>query len=262
MPVITLTTDFGMKDGFVGTMKGVILGICPKVQIVDISHDIASQNVKEGAITLWRAYSFFSAGTIHVAVVDPGVGTKRRAIACMIDGHYFIGPDNGIFTPIIRETSKRNGKMVFVELTNSKYFLINPTNTFHGRDIFSPVSAHLAKGARFADLGPTISDPMMLPWTGPEKVKNGWLAHISYIDKFGNCTTDFPALEISKSRQVVIHVNGKEIRGLSISYGHQKPGELIALIDSEGYLELAVVNGNAAKYIRAHVDDSVEIEQK
>jgi S-adenosyl-L-methionine hydrolase (adenosine-forming) len=262
MPVLTLTTDFGMKDGFVGTLKGVILGICPNVQIVDISHDITSQNIKEGAITLWRAYPYFPAGTIHVAVIDPGVGTGRRAIALMVDGHYFVGPDNGIFTPVIQDISNKKGKMIFVELRNAKYFLNNPSNTFHGRDIFSPVGAHLAKGVRLIDLGPTINDPILLPWMEPEKVKDGWIAHISYIDKFGNCTTNLPSSEINKSNELIIRICGKEIRGLSVSYGHQKPGDLIALIDSEGFLEVALVNGNAANHLKAHVDDRVVVVQK
>ena len=152
MPTLTLTTDFGIKDGFVGTMKGVIWSICPAVQIADISHTIAPQNVLEGAFALWRAYSFFPAGSVHVAVIDPGVGTQRRPMAARMGANYFVGPDNGLFTPIYEDAEKKGWPLEIVHLTNGKYFLPEVSRTFHGRDIFAPVGAALAKGVPLAEL--------------------------------------------------------------------------------------------------------------
>ena len=154
MPTLTLTTDFGLKDGFVGTLKGVIWSICPSAQIADISHAIAPQNVLEGALVLGRAYAFFPAGTVHVAVVDPGVGTARRPLAARLGVHYFVGPDNGLFTPMFEDAEKNGWPLEIVHLTNRHYFLAEVSRTFHGRDIFAPVGAHLANGVPLAELGP------------------------------------------------------------------------------------------------------------
>src|SRR5512136_1467430 len=162
MPIITLTTDFGLKDGFVGAMKGVIWSICPAAQIADISHAITPQNVLEGAFALWRAYSFFPAGSVHVAVVDPGVGTRRRPMAAHLGGHYFVGPDNGLFTPIYEDAEKNGWPLKIIQLTNEKYFLAQVSRTFHGRDIFGPAAAHLANGVPLSDFGPVINDPLRL----------------------------------------------------------------------------------------------------
>jgi S-adenosylmethionine hydrolase len=157
MPILTLTTDFGVKDGFVATMKGVIWSICPSAQIADISHSINPQNVLEGAFVLWRAYSFFPAGSVHVAVIDPGVGTRRRPMAAHLGEHYFVGPDNGLFTPIYEDAEKNGWPKEIIELKNKKYFLSEVSHTFHGRDIFAPVGAALANGVALADLGPVLT---------------------------------------------------------------------------------------------------------
>src|SRR5512136_277510 len=154
MPTLTLTTDFGFKDGFVGTLKGVIWSICPTAQIADISHAIAPQNVLEGALVLCRAYPFFPPGSVHVAVVDPGVGTRRRPMAARLGEHFFVGPDNGLFTPAYEAAEKKGWPLDLVHLTNEKFFLAQVSRTFHGRDIFAPVAAHLANGVPLADLGP------------------------------------------------------------------------------------------------------------
>jgi S-adenosyl-L-methionine hydrolase (adenosine-forming) len=259
MPVITLTTDFGLKDGFVGTLKGVIWNICPIAQIADISHEITPQNVLEGAFALWRAYSFFPSGAVHVAVVDPGVGTSRRPLAARLGGHTFVGPDNGLFTPMFEDAEKDGQLVEIVHLMNRKYFLPDVSRTFHGRDIFAPVAAHLANGVPLAELGPVISDPVRLSMPKPEKTADGWCLHITVIDIFGNCTTDLPAAALTEHERVIFHVGGREVRGLVASYGHKKPGELVALVDSENYVEIAIVNGNAAKVLGARVGDVVEV---
>jgi S-adenosylmethionine hydrolase len=259
MPTLTLTTDFGLKDGFVGSMKGVIWSICPAAQIADISHAIAPQNVLEGALILWRAYAFFPIGSVHVAVVDPGVGTQRRALAARLGAHFFVGPDNGLFTPIYEDAEKNGWPVEFIHLTNRRYFLAEVSRTFHGRDIFAPVGAHLANGVPLASLGPVITDPVRLSLPKPEKTLTGWRAHITGVDNFGNLTTDLPAAALAQDAQISFHLLGREVRDLVTSYGHKGPGELVALVDSENYVELAIVNGSAAEVLGARVGDVVEV---
>ena len=259
MPTLTLTTDFGMKDGFVGSMKGVIWSICPAAQIADISHSITPQNVLEGAFTLWRAYPYFPSGTVHVAVVDPGVGTRRRPLAAQLGGYYFVGPDNGLFTPIYEDAERNGWPLEIVHLTNAKYFLAEVSRTFHGRDIFAPVGAALANGIALANLGPAITDPVRLAMPQPEKTLTGWRAHITVVDIFGNLTTDLPASELEGQESVLFRLLGQELRGLVDSYGHEQAGALVALVDSEEFVEIAAVNGSAAKVLGAQIGDVIEV---
>jgi len=260
MPTISLSTDFGLKDGFVGTLKGVIWSICPLAQIADISHSITPQNVLEGAFALWRAYPFFPPGAVHLAVVDPGVGTPRRPLAARLGAHFFVGPDNGLFTPMLLDAEKNGWPVEIVHLTNADYFLAEVSHTFHGRDIFAPVAAHLANGVPLANFGPAISDPARLSMTQPEKTPSGWRAHITGVDVFGNLATDLPAAALAGHPGLLFRLRGHEVRGLVASYGHKASGELIALIDSENQLELAVVNGSAAQFTGAQVSDVVEVD--
>ena len=259
MPIITLTTDFGDKDGFVGTMKGVIWGICPDARIADISHQISAQNVMEAAIALWRAFTFFPAGTVHVAVVDPGVGTHRRPIAVRAGAHFFVGPDNGLFTPIFEEAERSGWPLEVVELTAERYWLPAISRTFHGRDIFSPVGAHLAAGVPLADLGPVITDALRIQMPRPQRTSTGWRAHVTVVDVFGNLTTDLPAEVLPAAGQVSFLLRGREVNDVVDSYGHRQPGDLVALVDSENFIEIAVVNGSAAAMLGARVGDVVEV---
>jgi S-adenosylmethionine hydrolase len=261
MPIITLLTDFGSKDGFVGTMKGVIWEIDPTIQIADISHEIAPQNILEGAIALWRAAPFFPAGTVHIAVVDPGVGTNRRPMAARIGSQIFVGPDNGLFTPLIADGQNSGQPMLFVHLDKPAYWLADVSHTFHGRDIFAPVGAHLARGVPIEEVGSIFTDPRMLVLSKPQKTPTGFSAHITVIDVFGNLTTDLTETEFT-GRDISVSIKGEQIDGLSASYGQHAPGQLVALVDSENYLEVALVNGNAAKYFNAQVGDVVEVEIK
>ncbi len=258
MPIITLTTDFGNKDGFVGTMKGVIWGICPEARIADISHEITPQNVAEGAITLWRAAPFFPAGTVHIAVIDPGVGTARRALAARIGDQYFVGPDNGLFTPIIEDAQRAGAETTFVILDKPEFWLQQVSRTFHGRDIFAPAGAHLARGVKLEAMGTLINDPVLTPLAKPEKIASGYRAQISVVDTFGNLTTNLPWPDVA-GRKLLISIKGRVIHGLSTSYGHYQPGDLIALVDSENFIEIAVVNGSAAKALDARAGDTVEV---
>ena len=259
MPVITLTTDFGLKDGFTAVLKGVIWGICPMAQIADITHSIAPQNISEGAIALWRAYAFFPAGTVHIAVVDPGVGTQRRPIAARLGEHTFVGPDNGLFTPIFDDATRLGFDREVVHLTNTRYWLPAVSRTFHGRDIFAPVAAYLATGVALRELGPLIDDPVRLVLSVAEKTSFGWHAHVTVVDVFGNLTTDLPAACLLPGENAHFRLHGREVRGMVSSYGQRSSGELVALVDSENFIELAIVNGNAARSLQAQVGDIVEV---
>jgi S-adenosyl-L-methionine hydrolase (adenosine-forming) len=258
-PLITLTTDFGEQDGFVGTMKGVIWGICPGARLADITHQIPAQDIRAGAIALWRAAPYFPAGTVHIAVVDPGVGTDRRPLGLRLGPHFFVGPDNGLFTPLIQDAFDRAEGVEFFHLDNPAFWLPRVSQTFHGRDIFSPVGAHLANGVPLAEMGTPISDPVRLPLLRPERTRTGWSAHVTVIDRFGNLTLDLRPNLLGENSEARFRVHGREISGLAQSYGHRKPGELVALVDSEDFVEIAVVNGSAARELDAKIGDLVEV---
>lgn len=259
MTVITLTTDFGVRNGFAGIMKGVIYSIAPFVQIVDISHTIAPQDIHEGAYTLWRAVPFFPKGTVHVYVVDPGVGTQRRPLAARLGEYFFVGPDNGLLTPLIEDSERNKGSIEFVHLDKPKFWLPKISRTFHGRDIFAPVGAHLVNGVPLSELGTAFDDPIRIELTHPEITENGWIAHITVIDVFGNLTTDLPASALQGRTNILFRLRGTEVDGVAESYGHKQAGDLVAVVDSEDYIEIAVVNGSAARELGAKVGDLVEV---
>jgi S-adenosyl-L-methionine hydrolase (adenosine-forming) len=259
MPIITLTTDFGLKDGFIGVLKGVIWGICPEAQIADITHSITPQNVLEGAFALLRAAPFFPQGTVHIAVVDPGVGTNRRLMAAKLGTHFFVGPDNGLFTPVIDDAERNCLPMEFIHLVNPDFWLPHISNTFHGRDIFAPVGAHLAKGVLLSTMGTPFSDPVRLVIPKPERTNDGWKAHVTIIDTFGNLTTDLRAEQLEDRTNVSFKLREREVGGMVDSYGRQQPGELVALVDSEAFIEIAIVNGSAAEILGAKVGDVVDV---
>lgn len=249
MPILTLTTDFGVKDGFVATMKGVIWSICPSAQIADISHSINPQNVLEGAFVLWRAYSFFPAGSVHVAVIDPGVGTRRRPMAAHLGEHYFVGPDNGLFTPIYEDAEKNGWPKEIIELKNKKYFLSEVSHTFHGRDIFAPVAAHLAAGLAAARLGKRIDDLAQPGFLDPRQTsERTWVGEILHIDRFGNLITNFRASEFSllETRNVRLMIGGQRVSVMAHNYAERAPGELFLILGSSGYLEVSIGQGSAA----------------
>ena len=243
-------------------MKGVIWGICPEVRIADISHQIEPQNVMQGALTLWRAARFFPEGSIHVAVVDPGVGTKRRALAAQLGDQLYVAPDNGLLTPLIQDAKSQGLLHNFVELTDPNYWLSDVSNTFHGRDIFAPVGAYLASGIKIEDLGTQIDDPILIELSQPIKIQAGWQAHVVAIDIFGNIQTDLLAERVENFDEVVIRLKGHEIEGLVSSFGYRDPGEFIAVVGSEGYIAVAIVNGNAADVLGVMTGDVIEVLSK
>jgi S-adenosylmethionine hydrolase len=187
------------------------------------------------------------------------VGTKRRPIGAQLGDKFFIAPDNGLLTPLVLDAKKNDDPVDFVHLDNPEYWLPEVSNTFHGRDIFAPTGAHLAAGVPLEKLGTPITDPILLDMPKPEKIANGWRAHVTTIDIFGNLATDLPAEAFEEHYDLLIRYKGHEIDGLVDSYGHRAMGDLVALIDSEGFMEIAVVNGDAASVLNAKVGDNIEV---
>jgi S-adenosylmethionine hydrolase len=243
-PVITLLTDFGTSDHYVAAMKGVILGICPAAQLVDITHDVSPYAIAEAGFTLSQAWSCFPAGTIHLVVVDPGVGSARRPVVVEAASHYFVGPDNGIFSMVYRVTPTH----VVREISANRYFRHPVSNTFHGRDIFAPAAAHLANGVAPADFGERLTDYCD---TG---VPAGSVLH---IDRFGNIVTSFLA---ANSRQpFTIGIAQRAISRLASNYAEIAPGELFVIEGSAGYLEVCLNQGSAAELLGVTAGTPVDL---
>jgi S-adenosyl-L-methionine hydrolase (adenosine-forming) len=259
MTIITLTTDFGLRSGFAGVMQGVIYNISPQARIVDITHFISPQDIREGAYTLSRAVPFFPKGTVHMYVVDPGVGTTRRPLAAQLGDHFFVGPDNGLLTPLIEEAERNHQQIELIHLDRTQFWLPQVSRTFHGRDIFSPVAAHLANGVSLRDLGTPFQDPVRLALPHPQQTATGWIAHVISIDTFGNLTTDLSAALLPEVEDVLFRLQGAEVSGISKSYGQRAAGELVAVVDSEEFIELAIVNGNAARTLNVKPGDAVDV---
>lgn len=259
MRFISLLTDFGLKDGYVGMMKGVIWGIAPQVQIADITHLIRPQNVLEGALALGRAAPYFPAGTVHVAVVDPGVGTARRPVAAQLGEHFFVGPDNGLCTLLVDQARWSGGPVDFVHLDQPRYWLSEISNVFHGRDIFSPVAAHLVNGVPLVALGAPIGDPHLLSLPIPERIPQGWRGQVVMVDSFGNLSTNLTRQHLADIETVVVRIAGGEIHGLVKTFGERQPGELAAMFDSSDALSICIVNGDAAAELSVQIGEIVEI---
>ena len=256
MSIITLTTDFGGNDPFFGIMKGVILKICPKARIEDITHDISPQNVWQANFILQSSYHYFPKGTIHVCVVDPGVGSKRKSLLIQTENYYFIGPDNGLFTGILNKEKV----IKVIELTEKKYWLKNVSQTFHGRDIFSPVAAHLAKGIKPESFGKSVSKNTLakLEISKPLKKKNCFTGIIQYIDHFGNLITNIPINEVPL--KIRGKVKNKAFTGLVSSFSGGKNNKLTSIKGSSGFIELFINKKNAAKLTGIKLKDKVIID--
>ena len=259
MSVITLLTDFGHRDAFVGTMKGVIAGICPEARIVDLSHEITPQRIEEGAFVLRTAYAYFPAGTVHVAVVDPGVGGARRALIVETPGHRFVGPDNGIFAHVYATESDHR----VVSVTESRFMLPEISNTFHGRDVFAPVAAHLALGTPVTDFGPEIADYDAGTVTEPVAHEGGITGRVLHIDRYGNIITDIGEplfLKTTRDKPFRIRLAALALDRVSASYDEAAAGAPLAILDSAGLLEIAVNGGSAAEVLGVTTGDRVEVE--
>lgn len=255
---ITLLSDFG--DGYPASMKGAILSVNPSVNMVDISHSVPRYNVRAGAFTLMTISGYFPSGTVHIAVVDPGVGTERRCIAIRAESpskvHYFVGPDNGLLIPAARST----GEFEVYEITNRSLFRESISSTFHGRDIFAPVAAHISKGLDIKNAGKRIFDFVELDF-GEGKKRNGALeGKIISIDSFGNMVTNISSGIVDFKPGDLLEIGKKRIP-FHISYGFCEKGEPLALIGSHGYLEIAVNQGSAALFFNKKEDDEITLRK-
>lgn len=245
--IVTLTTDFGLQDYYVSAMKAVILGINPEVRLVDISHDIPAQDIMAGSWVLRNAATLFPPDSIHVVVVDPGVGTDRHAVALKAENQYYIGPDNGVFSLITEEQS-----FEAVRLTNKALWNEHPSNTFHGRDIFAPVAAHLAAGVPFRDLGEPIEELVTYRRAVPIADKDGLQGWVIHIDKFGNLITNLSQSlieEVIGDSSVKIYVGTTILDEIVTTFGSVPEGEAAAFIGSSGMLEVGINKGDAREML-------------
>jgi S-adenosyl-L-methionine hydrolase (adenosine-forming) len=252
---ITLTTDFGTRDWFIGAMKGVVLGINPRAVTVDLTHEIPPGDIRAGAFTLMAGYDCFPKGTVHVVVVDPGVGSQRRAIAAQTANYLFVGPDNGVLSwALAREKIK-----AIRLLENPKYFLGTISHTFHGRDIFAPTAAHLSCGVSLKQFGRKLNDVVRFPWPKPTKQRNEIRGEIVYIDRFGNAITNLQAGLIPNGRKIICGAIGKQkVRcALALFYGAVPANSPVAVMGSSGFLEIAVNGGSAARQFGLTIGDAV-----
>lgn len=275
MPLIALLTDFGTQDAYVGVMKGVMAGICPDAQFVDLTHAIEPQNVRQGAFVLMTAFGYFPKGTVFLVVVDPGVGSQRRAIAARAGDCFFVAPDNGVLNYVLR----RYPYAVINELTSPAHQLAQVSSTFHGRDVFAPAAAYLAAGESLDRLGGRVRDPQKLPQPTLALEANRLTGEVLHIDHYGNIVTSLGALAWASGDDLVLtpafgsvrkpqrfsaskascHMGSAKIDGVSRTYAQVGQGELVALIGSSGFLEISVNHGSAAERLGVHLGDAVEV---
>ena len=255
--LITLLTDFGYQDAYVGVMKGVIVSICQSVRILDLTHAVPPQNIAAARFTLLTAVPYFPPGTIYVVVVDPGVGTERRAIAIQTPTGYFVGPDNGVFGDVVDDWKIS----AVVSLTQPCYWRTPaPSKTFHGRDVFAPVAAHLAAGVPLANLGTAIpvESLVKIAIPAPTITATSAIGHVQHIDRFGNLITTLPA-SVVHQRLWKIHVGSVEI-SLGQTYGDVPLRHPLALVGSHGWLEIAVNGGSAQQRFQLTVGDAIQLQ--
>jgi S-adenosyl-L-methionine hydrolase (adenosine-forming) len=258
-PLVTLTTDFGLIDHYVGTMKGVLLSRCPGVLIVDISHEIPHFSIYSGAYTIDQAALYFPPGTIHLIVVDPGVGTARKPLLVEALGQCFIAPDNGVLSMIVKRDAKAKAR----EIVNRKLWLSSPSSTFHGRDIFAPTAAALASGAvKPAEIGPKLTKIELLPDLEARQIKPGkWQGKLLSIDRFGNAITNFRAGEFEKvaSSRFSISIGKRRITQFRSTFGDAPDGLCFAYFGSSGYVEVGVREQSAAAALKVTPGDLVTL---
>ena len=257
-PLITLTTDFGLSDQFAGVIKGVIAGIAPSARVIDISHDIPVYNVSEAAFVIAEAWPYFPKGTVHVVVVDPGVGSSRRPILAQAGGHFFVGPDNGVFSMVF-DAAPHKVRVI----SNPKMMRAKISRTFHGRDVFAPAAAHVAKGVKPARFGRLITDSVRV-WTS-KPAQNGrttWRGTILKVDRFGNLITNFAAKEFDgiKTRPFELRAGTKKIHRLALNYAETEAAEIFAILGSSGYVEIAANQSSAAGLLGCSAGAPVELD--
>jgi S-adenosyl-L-methionine hydrolase (adenosine-forming) len=260
--IVTLLTDFGTSDYFVGAMKGALLSVNPEARVVDITHEVPAHDIESAAFTLLAAYETFPAGTVHVAVVDPGVGSERRAVAVEGAGQFFLGPDNGVFGYVY----ERLGQFRVFQVVNEKFFRADVSTTFHGRDVFAPVAGALSRGTPPRELGPEVTDFARLPFASPARRDASTLAgRIIHVDRFGNCVTNIAPRDIGEDafeRGARLRVAGRDITSVRrfFAEGARARGEPFAVWGSAGLLEIAVYCDSAARLLGVARGDEVEVE--
>lgn len=252
--IITLTTDFGLRDPYQGAMKGAILSINPEARLIDITHLIAPGNILEGAFVMLESCGFFPRGAIHLGVIDPGVGGERRPVLIETEDYIFVGPDNGLFSLVAAQEKVRR----VIHLTKKEYFRSEVSSTFHGRDIFGPVAAHLSLGADPGTFGEEVGSFNEAALPLPKKSGRAIRGEVVYIDSFGNLITNISKADaVNLSSLIEAEVNGITIKGLKKTYCDVKKGSLVMLISSSGLLEVAVSSGKASARLKAKVGDKV-----
>ncbi len=258
--IVTLTSDFGMKDAYAAEMKAAILNICPAASIVDVTHEVEKFNVREGAFVVASAAPYFSDGVVHVVVVDPGVGTQRRPIIVETRRSFFVGPDNGV----LMLAAEDQGILHVREITSRRFMLPHVSHTFHGRDIFAPVAAHLANGIKSDEFGPIITDEAKPQFTVVTRSHDSVTGEVLHVDDFGNTITNIPARDIAGFRGSMVHVTlpGRmhQMRILS-TYGEARLNEPLVLVGSHGYAEITVNQGNAAAQFGSKAGDKVTLSR-
>ncbi len=265
MAYITLTTDFGTRQGSHTVLHGVIYGIAPAAIVTDLSHEIAPQDIREAAFVVDNSVFFFPPGTVHVIVVDPGVGTARKPIAARIGDHYFVAPDNGVLSACLRRAELHGWETEFVHLDKPEFWLQAVTNTFHGREVFAPAGAHLAAGVPLHDLGSRLDDPVTIPLWGATRQPDGSVTgEVIYVDDFGNAICSILPEEISHlpvPSGVEVALCDAVISGMVQTFGDSEYGTdtLIALWDSSGYLLVSENNGTGGKVIKPRPGDPVTV---
>ncbi|GAB4126830.1 MAG: hypothetical protein OHK0050_39860 [Roseiflexaceae bacterium] len=263
--IITLTTDFGHADSYVGVMKGVILGITPRVRLIDITHTIRPQHIHQAAYMVDTFHRHFPTGTIHLVVVDPGVGSDREGVVLQTPAGWFVAPDNGVLTYVWRDALSRwnSDQCRVIELTERRYWLPTISNTFHGRDIFAPVAAHLSQGVVAEQFGERMERLSEARLEAPARGRNGDLiGQIIHIDNFGNCITNLDPRQlqaIGPIEEISFRIIDQRIVGLRRTYADAAPGALIALVGSSNRVEIAVCNGNAAQTLGVGLGDKVRV---
>ena len=255
MNVITLTTDYGINDWFVGTLRGVMARINPQAQVIDITHHIAGGDIRAGAFALMAAFRYFPYHSVHLAVVDPGVGGSRAAIVVRTSEHFFVGPDNGVLSWALRQEKIQ----AIHRLEDEKFFLQPVSQTFHGRDVFAPVAAHLSNGIAPERFGPGQESLIRLPWPEARRNRREAQGEILYIDRFGNAITNLQEELLAgfERKRCRIIVRGKPVAAVHSHYGAAPTGKPAAVVSSSGFLELAVNGGSAARKFRLKVGDPI-----
>ena len=270
-PLLVFTTDFGTADPYAGIMRGVVLGINPQARLMDLTHQISPQNIAQASFVLGNSYRYFPPEAIHVVVVDPGVGTGRRPVLVSTPHGRFVGPDNGVLSQVLSGlmddapgapgTASLPAEVTAVHLTNSAFWRLPVSHTFHGRDIFAPVAAHLSLGVLPNEMGESIDSLAWLPMPKPTIVASGIEGEIVYQDWYGNLVSNITQDLLAGASFTRVHIKHRRVEGLCRTFGDAPPGqELIALIDSHGFLEVAVPNGSAAGLLGVKAGERIVVE--